>query len=259
VRLTAPASWSNVTQAIVKGAYERAYRSAVDRVWVVAETERRAARWFAGMSVVDVLPNGVDADYYRAADEPEIPNSAVFWGRLDFGPNVEALNWFCRRVWPAVRRAVPDARFTIIGFQPTEEIRRLAASPGITVMPDVMDLRPLASRHALVVLPFVSGGGIKNKLLEAAALGKPIVCTPHACKGLRSSATELPLVKAITPHDWVAGMLALWTDAGRRRQLGADARQWVVRCHSWSSTAREALDALEGARRCEDGECRSIS
>jgi glycosyltransferase involved in cell wall biosynthesis len=228
--------------AAVKGLYERAHRNVVDRVWVVSERDRGAMRWVAGMPHVDLLPNGVDGEYFRPGDERPQDRTAVFWGRLDFGPNIQALEWFCRRVWPAVRQQVPDARFTIIGFQPTAAVRALTAADGIALEPNLRDLRSAARRHALAVLPFVSGAGIKNKLLEAAALGLPIVCTPAAARGLRGDA---PVAAASSPEDLGAAMIGLWRDPARRRQMGVAARRWVLQHHTWNATAHDAMAALE--------------
>jgi glycosyltransferase involved in cell wall biosynthesis len=243
VRLLDRESWGNVRDAIVKGGYERAYAPLLDRAWVVSERERRAMAWVAGVRRVDVLPNGIDGDYYRPISCPELDRSLVFWGRLDFGPNIQAIDWFLARVWPQVRERAPDARFTIIGFRPTDAIRRLDGRSGIAVLTDLDDLRAEVSAHAVVVFPFVSGGGIKNKLLEAASLGKAIVCSPRACSGLCGS-EPLPLVKVETPERWVQEIFALWSDPGRRRALGVQARAWVVEEHSWAAAARDALSGL---------------
>lgn len=234
-------TWSELRQAVVKGLYERAYASVVDRVWIVSDTERRAMRWLAGMPTADVLPNGVDTDYYGldAADR-EIERSAIFWGRLDFGPNVQALEWFCRNVWPLARAAAPDARFTILGYCPSQAVVDLTGRDGIELRPDVPDLRPEVRRHALAILPFVSGSGIKNKLLEAASLGKAIVCTPRACNGLRRAG--LPMIAARRPVDWVSSMTRLWADRPSRTQLGADARRWVAQHHTWAAAATTAAN-----------------
>jgi glycosyltransferase involved in cell wall biosynthesis len=232
-------AWSELRQAAVKGLYERAYAGVVDRVWIVSDTERRAMRWLAGMRTADVLPNGVDADYFGFQDaDHEIERSAIFWGRLDFGPNIQALEWFCRRVWPMVRAAVPDARFTILGYSPSRAVVDLTGRDGIELRPDVVDLRPDVRRHALAILPFVSGSGIKNKLLEAASLGKAIVCTPRACEGLRHAG--LPMIAVRRPDDWVAAMTRLWADRSSRTRLGQDARQWVARHHTWAAAAETA-------------------
>lgn len=244
VRFSRHQAWENVREAIVKGVYERVFARSIDRVWVVSESERRAMRWFAGMGVVDVLPYGVDNCYFRPMAEEEIANSAVFWGRLDFGPNIQALEWFCRRVWPAVRQQMPDARFTILGFRPSEAVSKLAGSDGVTLLADLPDIRREISRHALVVLPFVSGGGIKNKLLEAAGLGKAIVSSRRALGGLCRS-NSLPVIEAGRPADWVRKILLVWADEDRRRQLGAAARAWVLDHHSWLRAARDAAAGLQ--------------
>jgi glycosyltransferase involved in cell wall biosynthesis len=237
-------TWQHVKAAVIKGLYERAYSSLVDRAWAVSDTDVRAGRWLAGMKVVDLLPNGVDADFYRPLDERVAPRTAVFWGRLDFEPNVDALTWFCTKVWPDLRREVPDARFTIIGYQPTPPVERLAELPGVTLMPDVEDLRAMVCQHALVALPMINGGGIKNKLLEAAAMGRPIVCTPRAAMDLRSSG-QLPFLLVREPREWVTGLLSLWNDEGRRHELGRQAREWVREYYSWAAPARNALKALQ--------------
>ncbi len=246
VSLTRPKFWINLKEAVIKGLYEQAYRPLVDRIWVVSEADRRAARWFAGMRVADLLPAGVDTEFYRPRAESVIPTSAVFWGRLDFGPNIDALRWFCLGVWPEITRRVPTARFTIIGYAPTAEVERLAQQPGISLLPNVPDLRSAVCQRALVVLPFVSGGGIKNKLLEGAALGRPIVCTPHACRGLHHDGV-LPMVQAKSPSDWVESVTSLWSDDVRCAELGSDARAWVSKHYSWSAPARDAIEAFQRA------------
>jgi glycosyltransferase involved in cell wall biosynthesis len=232
--------------AAVKGLYERAHRRVVDRVWVVSESDRRAVRWIAGVpnKRIDVFPNGVDGAFYSPGDEPRAENTAVFWGRLDFGPNIQALEWFCRRVWPFIRMEVPDARFTILGFHPTPRIQKLATRPGISLQADLPDIRSVARRHAVVVLPFVSGAGIKNKLLEAAALGLPIVCTPKTSLGLRGVP---PLVSEASAVGFAAEVVKLWRDPVRQNQLSIDLRHWVLEQHTWTSVAREAVARLEKA------------
>jgi len=173
----------------------------------------------------------------------------VFWGRLDFGPNVDALEWFLAKVWPAVRAAEPAATFAVFGFSPTARVRELAKVPGVELHPDLPDLRAEVRRRQAVVLPFVSGGGIKNKLLEGAAMGRPIVCTPRAAMDLRS-AGSLPLERVTRPAEWVDRIVAMWGDAARRQELGRAAREWVSEYYSWAAPARNALAAMKRGRTC---------
>lgn len=230
-------TWGELKAAAVNALYERAFRSCFDRVWVVSREDRTAVRLFAGCREVDLIPNGVDADHYGLGAEPDLPTSCVFWGRLDFGPNVDALEWFLRTVWPAVRAATPAARFAVFGFSPTDRVRALARAPGVELHPDLPDLRGEVARRGVVVLPFVSGGGIKNKLLEAAAMGMPVVCTRRALSGLKGK----PAVRvASRPAEWARVLANLWADAAARRELGHAARRWVVEHHTWGAAAGTA-------------------
>jgi glycosyltransferase involved in cell wall biosynthesis len=241
-----PGSWGHLRQALVKGLYERAYRRVLDRVWVVSDADARAMRWVSGVPDVAVIANGVDAEHYRPVLGPTHERSCVFWGRLDFGPNVQALQWFCRRVWPALRQQVPDARFTIYGFHPTEAVQALANMAGVKLVPDLPDLRAEVCRHAVAVFPFVSGGGIKNKLLEAAGMGLAIVGSPRAAAGTDVVGTP-PFITVRRPGRWVHEIQALWGDGERRRRLGEAARQWVTARHSWPAAAERAVASLQAA------------
>jgi glycosyltransferase involved in cell wall biosynthesis len=245
VRPLGRSTWGELKPALVKGIYERAYRSRLDRVWAVSTADARAFRWLAGIRHVDVISNGVDAEHYRPGDEPRRPNSCVFWGRLDFGPNVQALEWFVRRVWPRVRRAVPDARFQVYGFQPTAAVRALVGRDGIELTADLPDIRPAVRGHMVAVLPFVSGGGIKNKLLEAAAMGLPTLATPRVLAGLNGTP---PLPALRTPAAWAAKLVELWRHPAERERLGAAARAWVIESHTWAAAAAAAEAGLLDAR-----------
>jgi glycosyltransferase involved in cell wall biosynthesis len=245
VRTLQPGTWSEMKAGLIKGLYERKYAPLLDRSWVVSAADRKALHWVAGCRNVDVLPNGVDADYFRPESQTAISRSCVFWGRLDFGPNIQALEWFCNRIWPGVRRRHNDASFSIYGFQPTERIQALVRStPGVQLHPDLPDIRDAIRQHQVVILPFVSGGGIKNKLLEAAALGMPIVCTPRTTKGLSAANA---VVCPSTRRQWNRTLAELWGAPERRNALGAAAREWVLKDHTWSAVARKAVAALSPA------------
>jgi glycosyltransferase involved in cell wall biosynthesis len=244
VRLTDRATWEHARAAIIKGGYERAYRKLVDRIWVVSETDRWAARWFAGMPVADLLPNGVDTDFFSPQNVPVAPFTAVFWGSLLFEPNIDAMKWFCQEVWPEVRRRVPHATFTMMGYQPTPAVEALAGANGISLRPNEPDIRPIVCGHAVVVLPFLSGGGIKNKLLEGAALGRPMLSTRPACRDLKFDG-EPPMVLADSPAEWADALVALWNDDARRQAIGENARAWVKKYYSWSAPAAGALQGFQ--------------
>ncbi len=234
-------TWKHLRLAAVQGVYERAYRRVVDRGWVVSDRDRRAMRTIAGFPAVDVIPNGVDAEFFAPVPAAERPNTCAFWGRLEFGPNEDAVDWFVGRVWPRVRKAVPTARVTVIGFAPTARVRRACAAEGVELLADVPDLRQAVCERAVAVMPFVSGVGIKNKVLEAAALARPMVCTPAATSGLLGA---FPAAVGGSPAAFADAVVKLFGDAAARRDLGRRSREWVLREHGWAAAAARAEAGL---------------
>ncbi len=246
LRLLKKSTWHELKDGLLKGMYERAYRSIVDRNWVVSDADAKAFRWLVGCRKNDVIPNGVDADYYAPGDETPAANSCVFWGRLDFGPNIQAVEWFCNRVWPKVRERVPDAKFNIYGFQPGAEVLAFHGKNGVSVTADLPDIRTAVRSNAVVVLPFVSGGGIKNKLLEAAAMGMPTIATPRVVSGLNG---HPPIPAYRTPAEWATALIELWQNSAKRERLGRDVRSWVVEHHTWSACADIVTAGIRHSRK----------
>jgi polysaccharide biosynthesis protein PslH len=242
IKTFSPSTWSEFKPALVKCLYERAYRKLLDRVWVVSNADARAFRWLIGVNQLDVIPNGVDAEHYAPGDEVPVPKSCVFWGRLDFGPNIQALEWFCQKVWPKVLQQVPDAKFNVFGFQPTAAVEALTKQPGITLTANLPDIRSAVRSSEAVVLPFISGGGIKNKLLEAAAMGLPIICSQRAFHGLNG---KPPLLVAEHPTQWVNALVGLWQNPTKRIEVGQAARDWVQTHHTWAAAAQKACEGLK--------------
>lgn len=237
-------TYGELRAALLKGLYERCYAAAVDRAWVVSAREQHAMRRYAGITNVDVVANGVDTEYFAPSTVVPDEHSAAFWGRLDFGPNLQALEWFCNRIWPAVRARVPSARLIIMGFNPAPEVRERAGRDGIELWANVPDIRPIVAANQVALLPMISGGGIKNKLLEAAALGKAIVCTSRACGGLRGIP---PAVLVDDEQGWVDAITTLWHNQDQRRDLERAARAWILEHHTWEAAALEAVAGLDAS------------
>ena len=173
--------------AAIKESTSARIGASIDRVWVVSERDRRAMRW-ARRHVHGSTSCRTAWTVSSSDPGAKCPSRGprCSGGVSTSDPNIQALEWFCRKVWPLVRQrragcAIHDHRISA-----DDAVRALARpDQGITSEADLRDLRSAARRRALAVLPFVSGAGIKNKLLEAAALGLPIVCTPLAARGLR--------------------------------------------------------------------------
>jgi glycosyltransferase involved in cell wall biosynthesis len=140
--------------------------------------------------------------------------------------------WFVRGVWPELKRRVPDLEFTIVGRDPTAEVRALADVPGVHVTGAVPDVRPYLSAATVAVVPLRIARGIQNKILEAMAMGRAVVASPGALEGLEIAAGTEAL-QADSPEEWVRCILGLLRDEPRRRAMERAARARVVADYSW--------------------------
>jgi sugar transferase (PEP-CTERM/EpsH1 system associated) len=200
---------------------------------VVSEAEAALLRAICPPEVVRVVPNGVDLEYFHPA-EADGADGCVFVGALDYWPNVDAAAWFCREVWPAVRRRCPDAVVRLVGRRPTDEVLRLAGIDGVEVVGQVPDVRPFVERSAVAIAPLRVARGVQNKVLEGMAMARPVVASPQALQGL-GDRDSLPVLEARTAAEWADHLASLFADAPRRRELGRAGREYVQRRHAWES------------------------
>lgn len=219
---------------------ERRLTARVRALLVVSETEADLFRRFCPEGPIRVVPNGVDLDYFRPGEG--VGEGCVFVGALDYHPNVDAAVWFCREVWPAVRRRCPEARLRLVGRRPSAEVQRLADVEGVDVVGQVPDVRPYVAAAAVVVAPLRIARGVQNKVLEGMAMGKPVVASPEALQGLGRK-TKPPVAEAATPGEWADRLVGLLADPAERQQLGRLGREYVERYHGWEPCL-EALDGL---------------
>jgi sugar transferase (PEP-CTERM/EpsH1 system associated) len=212
-------------------------------VTLVSEAETELFRSFCPSPDVHTIPNGVDLDYFRQQSPALAEEGCVFVGALDYKPNVDAVTWFCKEVWPAITRGHPNARLRLVGRQPVPEVLRLSEVPGVEVVGQVPDVRPHLSWAAVAVAPLRIARGLQNKVLEALAMRKPVVSSPQALAGLRER-LDLPALTATTPAEWAEHIGRLLNDEPLRRQLGSAGRRYVEAHHSWERCLEPLSDLL---------------
>jgi len=192
-----------------------------------------------------VVPNGVDTESLQPLDTVERRNRIIFCGAMDVLMNIDAVNWFAHRVLPRVREAVPDAEFWIVGKNPTLKVKSLASLPGVQVTGQVEDVRPYYAEAKVAVAPFRYGGGTKIKVLEAMALGVPVVATPVGCQGIEVIPGK-HLFKEENEEAFAKAVIALLQNDSLRLQIAMEARRLVEERYSWRSIMGDAIKRLEG-------------
>src|SRR6185436_3795466 len=175
-----PLSWLQRLEARRLARFEIETVRRFDHALFVSAAEARDFGRRAGDPPVAVVGNGVDLDAFALRNGTPVAPEIVFTGTMDYFPNVDAVQYLSASILPRVRDAVPAARFTIVGRNPTRAVRRLAREPEVTVTGAVPDVRPYLARAAVAVAPMRIARGVQNKVLEAMAAGVPVVATSVA-------------------------------------------------------------------------------
>lgn len=185
---------------------------------------------------VAVIPNGVDLDYFQPRPAAREPDTLLFTGNFAYAPNADAACYLAQTLLPAVRERFPGARLWLVGADPPPDVRALA-SDCVTVTGRVDDLRPYLARAAVFVCPLRLGAGIKNKVLEALAMGCPLAATPLSVDGIAAQNERDALVAPVEGGALTAAVLRLLADPALRAALSAAGPALVARDHSWAGAA----------------------
>lgn len=212
---------------------------------LVSRAEGDIFESIAGRGTATVATNGVDLDYFQPLP-PATEPIAAFVGALDYLPNVDAVEWFAREVWPAIRARRPDAEFRIIGRKPAPRVRQLASIPGVNLVGGVPDVRPHLASAAVVVVPMRLSRGLQNKVLEALAMAKATVVAPPALAALKAEHGR-HLLRATTPAEWTDAVVGLFDDPARRERLGRDGRAFVEENHCWDRCLEPFIEKIVSA------------
>jgi polysaccharide biosynthesis protein PslH len=200
---------------------------------------------------VVVAPNVLDTADYRPA-EGDDGHTVLFVGAMDWMPNRDAVMFFVRESWPLLHRLDPNARVIVAGRNPPPEfVRSFGGQPEIAFTGTVPDLRPFLAQAAVSIVPLRIASGTRIKILEAAAMAKPIVSTAIGAEGLDfQNGREIILADA--PLEFARAVADLLKDEARRRKIGSSARRVVVErysIHTLSAALRSALEDFGQIRR----------
>uniref|UniRef100_UPI0040489114 TIGR03087 family PEP-CTERM/XrtA system glycosyltransferase n=1 Tax=Rheinheimera sp. TaxID=1869214 RepID=UPI0040489114 len=206
----------------------------------VSEDEASAFRQLLPKMVhskVHSLSNGVDIEYFDPlADLPDaelkLPaDYLVFTGAMDYWANVDAVCWFCREVWPTLRQHYPRLHFLIVGGNPHADVKALSQFAGVIVTGRVADVRPYLHAALFAVAPMLIARGIQNKVLEAMAMNKAVICTPMAMEGINAPLTAHTQI-ADNANSFTALCLSMLATPSQNNVN----RQWVIQHFSWQYT-----------------------
>lgn len=227
-------------------AYERIAASRSQATFLVTQPEVQRFAELAPESAhkVDAIEMGVDLDSFAPNLDLPRPYSSpgphiVFTGNMDYWPNADAATWFAHEVLPGLQQQRPGICFHVVGNRPGPDILALAKRPGINVTGRVPDVRPYVAHADVSVSTLRMARGVQNKVLEAMALGKPVVSSPQAFEGIKAVAGR-DLLVADGAQETTAAVLSILN--GEHPHLGVAARAAMERSYSWENSFRKLDD-----------------
>jgi glycosyltransferase involved in cell wall biosynthesis len=243
-RLSTWASWQKAVH------YERRVLRQLDACVVASALELGYLRKLMGDSRCDLsaAPNGVDCRHNHPGLAEPRPNALIYNGALTYSANYDAMQWFLACIYPRIKNTVPDITLAITGSTQGVDMTKLALDDTVTLSGYVDDIRCLVAAASVCVVPIRQGGGTRLKILEAMALGTPVVATAKGAEGLDVVDGEHLLV-ADDPEAFARRTVELLGNPGLRASLTTNARRLVEARYSWEAIGRRFADLVEATAR----------
>jgi glycosyltransferase involved in cell wall biosynthesis len=236
--------------------YEGWLAAQFDRVLVTSPVDRAAIEKISpGHAPIEVVPNGVDLDYFSPPEAARDPDTLVFSGKMSYHANVTAALHLVNDIMPAVWAQRPQVVLTIAGKDPTAEVQALATKHAgkVIVTGSVPDMRAYLRAASVAVVPVVYGAGIQNKVLEAMACGTPVVTSDKTVRSLQPG-YEQALMIAPSPVQFAEAVLQLLRDDAGRERLGRAGRAYIETHHDWRAIVDRLACIYKAAAKASSAE-----
>lgn len=223
---------------------ERLLYKKSDYLLFVSEKERQMAeKNIRDSGKLLILPNGVDPDYFKPQNKKPKKNSILFCGALDVRRNADAVIWFAKRVFPLVRRKLPDVQLNIVGGRAGSEVRQLGSFAGMNFIGDIKDIRDAYSKNSILAAPYKFGGGTRLKILECLSMQVPVVATPAGVQGINLH--NIPSIFIANEQDFAKQTINLLENYEKIKKTTPKGRRLVKEHYSWKGVVGKFLSKLE--------------
>lgn len=193
---------------------------------------------------IRVVPNGVDTAYHSMRDCEPKTDTLIYTGALTYGANYQAIDWFLKDVFPLIQSRAPHSKLRVTGKTDGVRLDRLQLSDDVSFTGYLDDIRPAIRESSVCIVPLLSGGGTRLKILEAMALGTPIVSTCKGAEGLAVKNGEHLLI-ADAPNEFAEKTIRLLQDPALAQRLAVNARHLVEQEYDWSCIGARFNDLIE--------------
>jgi sugar transferase (PEP-CTERM/EpsH1 system associated) len=198
-------------------------------------------------SRVNVFPIGVDLDYFRPdPQQKREPATLVVSGKMSYHANVSMAVHLFERIMPQIWARRPEAKLWIVGKDPPQEVKDMAAHPNVTVTGMVPDMRTYLQRATVAAAPLTYGAGMQFKVIENMACGTPVVASPLAVSALTGAVYDQDVMVAQEPDEFAEKVLRLLDDARLRQTVGEAGRKYVEQHFSWDRIVANLEEVYHG-------------
>jgi sugar transferase (PEP-CTERM/EpsH1 system associated) len=235
--------WSRLIELEKLSRFERYICKRFHRVITVSERDKKKLENLTGISNSTVVPNGVDTDFFYPYPDktPGISNDIIFVGYMGHYPNEDGILYFYNQIFPFVRREWPDIKLYVVGSS-TRRIFELKTDKNVIVTGFVKDVRQYLRKCAVFVVPLRLGGGIRSKILEAMAMGMPVISTSTGCNGIQVTPGE-NIIVADGAREFARQTIRLLKDKNLQEKLAKNGRALVEEKYGWQETIAQ-LDTV---------------
>ncbi len=223
--------------------WEKYYWNKADKIITMSQNDKNfIASFIKDPTKIDVVVNGVDINWFsqKKRNEPKTP-TILYVGTFKWLPNIEAIEFLVQKVWPLLKKEIPDIKLNIVGNSPTKKILEFGKQKDIKVFNFVEDIRDAFTTAHILLAPVFSGKGTRYKILEAMATKTPIVSTSIGIEGIEAKDKEHVLI-ADTPEEMVKAVKLLFKDKKLRQTLANNGKEFVKKYYDWDNIAKKLSD-----------------
>ncbi len=185
---------------------------------------------------------GVDFNYFKAIETSKTEKQIIFTGVMAYEPNDDAARYFSKEVFPLILEKHPQAKFIIVGSNPTKELLELN-STNIKVTGFVDDIRDYINKSDIFVSPLRFGTGVKNKILNAWAMRIPVIATDISLEGIKAT-ERIHYLRANSTDEFIKQINKLFDDKELKAELTKAGYGYVTKNHGWEAESRKLSKCL---------------
>lgn len=223
--------------------YETEQINRFHQIFAISEQDRQSILQFGCETNLDVFPVAVDMNNY-VVDHSKVGFPTLFHlGAMDFRPNKEGLEWFIDEIWPDIETLNSELRFYIAGKSMPDHFYHYD-SDNLVVEGEIFDAVEFINSKAIMIVPLLSGSGMRVKIIEGMAMQKCIIATSHAAEGINYKNGK-DIMIANTPDEFYRSILQCITHPNRWREIGVNARKTAERDHNITANSERMLSVYQ--------------